>query len=145
MLTDASGNVYEGGLEALQVRRPDGSTLTWPLPPELTGPGAVGDAPVLIEADDRLFLMNAPGRAIRLKPQFDRPEPFKVDGTFTRGIPATDVRRIWLDPAGRVVFASNGNRLSIAFPTGRIDADTSNMIPANALREALRPEDDAAH
>ena len=97
---------------------------------------------VLIESDDKLFLCNAPGKLARLTPQFDKPEPFRLDAVFTRHLPATDIRRIWKDPAGRLVIASAGNTLSIAFPSGRIPSAMSNMIPAGALRDALEGENE---
>ncbi len=140
LLTDSQGNRYENGLSALSVTTSDGKTLTWRLPAEAVGEGVIADNPVLIEAAGRLFLFNAPGRVIRLTRQFDKSEPFKLDAIFTRHIPATDIRRIWKDPAGRLVIASRGSVLSVAFPEGMISNQMSNMIPAKALSEALEEE-----
>ena len=138
LLTDSAGDVYADGATALVVRRKDGTTLSWPLPPEALG----STPPVLLEADDRLFLFNSPGRVIRLRRQFEKLEPFKIDAVFSRNIPGADVRRIWKDPAGRLVIASNGNELAVCFPSGRISYEMSNMIPARDLRDALRGEDE---
>lgn len=144
LLTDSAGDTYRDGLEALVVDRHDGTRITWPLPPNAVGEGVVNGQPVLLEAAGKLFLFNAPGRVVRLSRQFDKPEPFKIDAVFTRHIPATDIRRIWKDPAGRLVIASGGNTLSVCFPEGMIDSQMSNMIPAKALNQALEEETDPA-
>lgn len=138
LLTDAAGDIYSDGREAIVVRRKNGSTLTWPLPPEAIG----STPPVLIEAEDRLFLFNSAGRVIRLRRQFEKAEPFKIDAVFSRNIPGKDIRRIWKDPAGRIVIAHGGNELAVCFPSGRISYEMSNMIPARDLRDALRGEDE---
>jgi hypothetical protein len=140
LLTDAAGNVYSDGLNSLVVERPGGKTISWPLPPEATGEGVLQGRPVLIDAAGKLFLFNAPGRVIRITPQLAKDEPFKIDAIFTRHIPASDIRRIWKDPSGRIVIASGGNVLSVAFPEGMIDTAMSNMIPARSLAEALQEE-----
>lgn len=140
LLVDADGNRYFGGLETLVVVTTNDRQLTWLLPPEAVGTGAVDGEPVLIEAEGKLFLCNSPGKLQRITRQLDQPEPFKLDAVFTRNIPGDDLRRLWKDPAGRLVFASGGNKLSIAFPSGRISNAMSNMIPASALRQAFEEE-----
>lgn len=143
LLTDSAGNRYTGGLSSLSVRRADGTQVDWPLPPEAAGEGLQDGSVVLIEAEGKLFLCNQPGRIVRLTPQLDdASEPFKLDATFTRNLPASGIRRIWKDPAGRLVIASNGNCLSIAFPSGRISGPMANMIPAGQWRDAFEREDD---
>lgn len=138
LLTDADGNVYAGGASDLVITKKSGESINWPLPPEATGTMP----PILIEAADRLFLFNSPGRVVRLRRQFDKPEPLKIDAIFSRNIPGTDIRRIWKDPAGRIVIAYGGDELAILFPSGRISYEMSNMIPARELRDALRGEDE---
>jgi hypothetical protein len=143
LLVDKEGNTFTDGLETLNVVRKDGSRHVWPLPPEAVGSGAIDSAAVLMEADGKLFLANQPGRLLRISLDWNNPEPLKLEAVFTRHIPATDVRRIWKDPVGRIIYASGGFRLSVCFPEGRISKSMSNMIPAGALREALADESDA--
>jgi hypothetical protein len=98
--------------------RPDGSVLSWPLPPS-----AVGDAkPILLRTrDDLLFLFNAPGRIVRIRPTPDADQPFAVEAVFTRKVPSDPAPlRIWLDPDDRICIAHDQNRLTVLFPIGRI-------------------------
>jgi hypothetical protein len=141
LLVDSDGNQYFDGLQSLTVETKDGRRLSWLLPPEAVGDGAINREAVLLEADGKLFLCNAGGKLARLTRQFDQAEPFKLDAVFTRNIPGDDLRRFWKDPAGRLVLASGGNKLSIAFPSGRISGNMSNMIPAAALRQAFEEEE----
>lgn len=140
LLVDAEGNTYRNGLTEIEVQLKDGTTKRWPLPAQAVGEGVINGQPVLIEAAGKVFLFNAPGRVIRLTRQFDRDDLFKLDAIFTRNIPATDIRRIWKDPADRIVIASHGSVLSVAFPEGMISNQMSNMIPAKALSDALAEE-----
>jgi hypothetical protein len=137
LLIDPSGNTYSNGLDALVMRTPGDLTFNWPLPPEARGPGVFDGAPVLLEANSHLFLFNTPGKCIRLKPTPGENEPFKIDAIFTRGLPTQDLRRIWKDPAGRIVIASGGTRLAICFPAGTIPLAIQNVMSDKSLREAL--------
>ncbi len=134
ILVDKDGTRYYDGLETLHVVKPDGTSLTWPLPDNTVGSGIVW----LVRAgDDRLFLFNEPGRVVRIKPTPDGPEPFEVEATFTRRIPSTDnTQRLWVDPAGRIVIAHDIDTLSIMFPKGIIPPDIARKIPASELNEA---------
>ncbi len=49
-----------------------------------------------------------------------------IDGSFTKNIPSTP-KRIWQDPAGRIVFADS-TTLWVAFPLGRIPSDIKTLI-----------------
>jgi hypothetical protein len=132
-LLSIDGKRYYGGRRWLRVVGQDGKELTWDLPAE-----AAGDAtPTLIKAgEDRLFLFNTPGRVLRIKPTPQGAEPFELEATFTRGIPAgSDIRRIWLDPAGRIVVAYEGMRLAILFPDARVPREIALLIPAGGLVE----------
>lgn len=140
LLTDSAGTRYTNGLTAIEASLPGGKTLSWPLPPEATGEGVIDGKPVLIEAANRLFLFNSPGRIIRLKKQLDEAEPFKIDAVFTRHVPASEIQRIWKDPAGRIVIASHGSVLSVAFPEGVIGNELANRISSKALKEAYEEE-----
>lgn len=142
LLVDSEKNQYENGLDALDVTTADGKSIRWPLPLEAIGEGVIDGKAIVIEAADKLFLFNAPGRVVRLSRTFTKAEPFKLDAIFTRHIPATDIRRIWKDPAGRIIIASRGSQLSVTFPEGMISNQVSNIIPAKALSEALAEETD---
>jgi hypothetical protein len=87
--------------------------------------------------DGVLYLYNQPGRLLRIRParSGDAPvagdAPFVLDATFTQRMPndpAPD--RIWVDPAGRIVFACQRNRLSILFPAGHIPHAILTLMPA---------------
>ncbi len=129
LLVAADGTRYYDGLTTLTVLRRDQAPVVWPLPPT-----AVGDGPatLLQSRDGRLFLFNAAGRVVRIHATPDSPEPFALDAVFTHGIPDSDhPTRIWLDPAGRIVF-SDGKDLWVMFPTGRIPPDIREKMPANS-------------
>ena len=84
-----------------------------------------------------MFLFNQPGRVLRIKPTPDKPQPYKLDATFTKRIPNEDhPNRIWLDPAGRIIIATGGNTLSICFPAGRIPHDIATKMTAADLKDA---------
>jgi hypothetical protein len=127
ILRDDDGNWYFDGKTSLKVVRADGSQLLWPLPPSAIGEG---DVFLVRTAQGLLFLFNQPGRALRIRPTPDRPEPFVLEATFTRSIPNTAATRIWLDPFNRIVIAHSGNQLSILFPEGFIPVATEGLIVA---------------
>jgi hypothetical protein len=104
----------------------NGLEITWPLPGAAAGEGS----PTLIQAgDDRLFLFNAPGRVLRIHRTPASTQPFELEATFTRNIPSSEnIRRIWLDPAGRIIIAYEDNDLAILFPTGRIPPEISKLM-----------------
>lgn len=133
LLTTKDGTKYFGGQTELRVVAPDGKETTWPLPASAQGTAT----PHLVAANDgRLFLFNEPGRVLRIKPTPGAAEPFAVEATFTHRVPnSTDIRRIWLDPAGRIVIAYDGDRLAICFPEGRIPWDVATLIPAKELQD----------
>jgi hypothetical protein len=130
-LLAADGASYYGGRDALTVTRRDGESITWPLPPKAVAAGAA--EPLLFRTPDGLlFLVNAPGRVVRLRPTPDAPEPFELDGVFTRTVPSDpSPLRVWLDPANRLCYAA-GNRVTVLFTQGRIPP---------AIAEKMRPED----
>ncbi len=133
ILTHTDGSRDFDGRETLRVIKPDGTTITWRLPPEAVGSGIVW----LVRAgEDRLFLFNEPGRILRIKPTPEGPEPFKIEATFTRKIPNSDnFSRLWVDPAGRIVIAHDIDTLSIMFPTGIVPPEIAKKIPASELRD----------
>jgi hypothetical protein len=135
---DQAGGKYFDGKTELRRLDPDGRIVFWTLPDTAVGSWA---NPKLIEADGKLFLFNEPGRVIRLRRAAPgSPEPFIIETVFTNNIPNTDdPRRVWLDPAGRIVIATNGNQLTILFPTGRIPPSIAQRMLAADLK-ANEPE-----
>lgn len=126
LLTDDEGTQYSDGLTALRVARKDGKQTVWPLPPVATGKGP---ATLLRARDGALFLFNQPGRVLRIRPTPDGPEPFNIEATFTKRIPSVEKpRRIWMDPAGRIVMADS-RRLIVFFPEGYIPPRIRDMMP----------------
>ncbi len=127
ILIDKDGTRYFGGSTSLRFKTADGHETTWNLPADAVG---TGDVWLFHCGEDRFFLFNQPGRVLRLRRTPKGPEPFILEATFTHHIPNSNPERIWLDPAGRIVIAYNGNTLAILFPSGQIPPDTQQMMPA---------------
>ena len=127
ILVEPDGARWFDGRQTLRRERGT-EVIVWPLPAPATGSAS----PVLLRADGRLFLFNEPGRVLRIGETRDgASEPLAVEATFTRGIPNVDSpRRIWLDPAGRIVIAYDRNKLAILFPSGRVPPEIAKMMPA---------------
>jgi hypothetical protein len=126
LLVTADGNRYFDGKNMLVMINPAGVQTRWQLPGN-----AVGSAdPVLIQtADKLLFLYNQPGRLLRIKPTPGGSEPFSLDASFTHDVPDADhSARIWLDPAGRIDWITDGTTLSVMFPSGHIPKPIANMM-----------------
>jgi hypothetical protein len=132
LVTD-DGTRYYDGLKTLRILSPDGTITAWPLPAAATGSGT----PTLLRTSNGiLFLFNQPGRVLRIRPTPDESEPFTVEATFTRKIPSIEKpRRIWLDPAGRIVVA-DARRLVIFFPQGFIPPRIRDMMPLEKDEDA---------
>lgn len=129
LLSDADGNRYFGGIDDLVRVDRTGVEHRWPLPPDAHG-DAVGEAPptLLLAGDKRLFLFNRTGRVLRLKSTPDAAEPFALEATFTQNIPDDErPKRIWLDPAGRIVMAYE-KRVAILFPQGYLPVGIRRMM-----------------
>jgi hypothetical protein len=133
ILVDSEGTWYFDGRETLTTVKPDGTFTIWPLPDAAVGEGE----PHLIRTSDRtLFLFNEAGRVLRIAPTPGAAEPFRLDATFTRGIPnAEHPTRIWLDPFGRIDIAYDGTRLAILFPQGFIPASAATLMPSSDQEE----------
>lgn len=140
ILLERDGAMFFDGRQALRMVRPDGREIVWPLPAEATG--ADGYEVRLFRAgDNRLFLFNAPGRVIRLRQTENEDAPFKLEATFTRRIPNADrPDRIWLDPAGRIVIATDGSALAVCYPGGRIPPEMAKKMTAADLADAEADE-----
>jgi hypothetical protein len=128
--TSGPEGTYTATDDALTLKSPDGKTLTWPLPDLARG----SIPPHLVRAPDgKLFLYNQAGRIVRIRRTDDATAPFAVDATFTNRIPNLDKPlRIWLDPAGRIVIASDRS-VSLLFPNGRIPRETVLVMPVDQL------------
>jgi hypothetical protein len=128
LLTTADGTTYFDGRAAIEWTDPAGHRSRWPLPPQALG--SPSTTPVLMRTDDGLlFLYNAPGRLLRLRPTVGGAEPFKLEATFTADLPDDErPARVWLDPAGRIDFACGGDRLVVTFPAGRMPKPIADMI-----------------
>lgn len=126
LLTDEDGTQYSDGLTALRLTRKDGKRIAWPLPPVANGKGP---ATLLKARDGVLYLFNQPGRVLRIRPTPEGPQPFAIEATFTKRIPSVEKpRRIWMDPAGRIVIA-DFRRLVVYFPDGYISPKIRDMMP----------------
>jgi hypothetical protein len=128
LLRADDGTRYYDGRSAIVTVDKGGHRASWPLPPAAVGSSATD--PVLLRTDDGLlFLFNAAGRLLRLRRDADG--TFHLEATFTDGIPNDDrPTRVWLDPAGRIDFATGGNVLTITFPAGRLPKAIADMMPA---------------
>jgi hypothetical protein len=136
---EADGSRYWGGVTSIGVRDVDGRRREFVLGGDLAG--TADPAPRMIGApvgggQRRLFLFNLPGRVIRLRETPEGAEPLVVEAIFTRRIPApTSYQRVWLDPAGRIDMAFDGNHLAILFPAGQIPAAIEEKMPQQQLDE----------
>jgi hypothetical protein len=130
ILIDREGRRYFDGKQSIRIIDKSGKEIVWPLPPSAASDSTF--TPVLIQSEDgTLYLFNERGRVVRIKPTPTEPQPFTVEAIFTRNIPASeDIRRIWLDPAGRIVIAYDATRLAILFPQGRIPPDIAKLMLA---------------
>jgi outer membrane biosynthesis protein TonB len=135
ILVDPEGRTYHDGRETITVVDRTGKVIVWPLPSKAAGE-ADFDVVLLRTKDGTLFLLNASGRVVRVKPTPDGDEPFMIEAVFTHRIPEPEkIHRIWLDPAGRIVMAYDKNKLAVMFPAGRIPPNILTMIPARELRD----------
>ena len=127
LLVDADGKYYYDGRTRLVVIAPGGERVEWQLPPAATG--SLATVHLARTQDGLLFLYNAPGRLLRIRPTPDEAEPFALEATFTRNIPNADaIARLWVDPAGRLIMAY-GTKLGIMFPQGFIPPAIAAKMP----------------
>jgi hypothetical protein len=128
LLIDPQGAEDSDGIETLRVASQSGPTIIWPLPASAVG--RASPPPTLLRTGDAvLYLFNQPGRVLRIRKSPEGSiEPFVVEATFTKKVPSVDrPRRIWLDPAGRIVIADK-TRLVIFFPQGYIPARIRDLM-----------------
>jgi hypothetical protein len=125
LITPDGSEFFDGSTSLVMVKK-SGEQINWPLPA-----AAVGSVnPVLMQTPEGLlFLYNQPGRLLRIRPTPAASEPFKLEATFTKDIPNADhPARVWLDPAGRIVFVTETNILTVTFPSGVIPKPISRMM-----------------
>lgn len=85
--------------------------------------------PRMVVAGGRLFVFDVPGRVVRLSSSGPT-GAFSVDAAFTANIPDLAVRRVWVDPFGRICVASGQWGLTVLFPEGRIPPDIASIVTA---------------
>jgi hypothetical protein len=129
LLVLADGTRYYDGKTVLRMVGSEG-TIEWPLP--AAAQGSMMRPWLVMDHDGRLFLFNEPGRLLRIRPTPGTVEPFKVEATFAHRIPNGEPSRLWVDPAGRIIIAHDGNQLAICFPAGMIPAAIADKMPAEA-------------
>lgn len=131
LLVDDVGRRYYDGKNTLTVVDRHGDKTVWPLPGSAVGSGDA-DAHLVRTGDGLLFLFNAGGRILRIRPTPEAREPFKVEASFTNGVPDDDhPLRVWLDPAGRIDIAYEDSRLAVLFPSGQIPPQLVELaVPA---------------
>lgn len=128
LLIDEAGTSYYDGLTTLEAVALDGRSTTWSLPPAAVGKGP---ATLLKTPEGLLFLFNQPGRVLRIRPTPGEAEPFTLEATFTRRIPSVNrPKRIWLDPAGRIVVV-DARRVILFFPQGFIPPKIRDLMPVD--------------
>ena len=146
------GSEYRGGITELRVKRPDGSEVVWPLPPEVAGfaatpPPKKGVRPIIdaagkldlpelsakavIDAKGRVFLFNRPGRVVRIDPTREgAAEPFEVAGVFEpSSMPTAAPRRAWIDPSGRLCALFFDDTVTVMWPEGRVPPSIREKMP----------------
>ena len=139
LLVDGDGNRYYDGRSTLTLVSPAGRRRVWPLPDQAAG--AVDQPAYLLpDRQGHLFLFNSVGRITRLRLSLADPQPFVLESVFTEHVPDFhDVRRIWCDPAGRIVVAYQGSHLALIFPTGQIPREIEDKILPQDLRRIETP------
>jgi hypothetical protein len=134
LLVDADGNRYYDGRLTITFVSPSGLRRVWPLPDQAAGSV---DRPAYLAGDRQghLFLFNSVGRIARLRLTLADPQPFVLESVFTNHVPDfQDVRRIWCDPAGRIVVTYQGSHLALIFPTGQVPREIEDKILPQDLR-----------
>jgi hypothetical protein len=139
LLSDSDGNRYFDGQTTLTVMTPAGRRRVWPLPDDCVG--TAGQPPWLVsDGAGHLFLFNNAGSILRIRPTPGAAQPFVIEAVFNKNIPPfQDIRRIWLDPAGRIAVAYNQSHLAIIFPTGQVPPELNDKILPQDLRRTDEP------
>jgi hypothetical protein len=77
------------------------------------------------------------GSLARMRIDPAKPQPFSLDTVFAENMPSVGaVKRMWVDPAGRICLASQDSQLIIFYVEGHIPPAMLDLIPANELKQA---------
>jgi hypothetical protein len=134
LLVDADGTQYYDGKTTLTFVDVHGRQRVWILPDQCAGSA---DEPAFLASDHlgHLFLFNSTGRIARLRATPGDAEPFVLEAVFNEHVPNfSDVKRIWLDPAGRIDVAYEQSHLAVIFPNGQVPRDIGDKILLQDLR-----------
>jgi hypothetical protein len=136
LLVDSAGNRYYDGQTTLTIQDAAGHQRIWTLPLDCAGTGEER-AWLAPDNNGHLFLFNDPAKIVRLSPTPDEAQPFAVEAIFKQNIPPfREIRRIWLDPDGRIVVAYAQWRLAIIFPSGQLSPQIANRVLPQAVRRS---------
>ncbi len=118
--TSAAGDRFDVVGETITTKPKNGATTTLLVPPEARGVGP----DQLFWAADHLFLFTGPGKLHRFA---WREGKLSFERTFEENLTTRDVKRVWLDPVGRLCIA-NDTGVWITFPTGRVPGAISQLM-----------------
>lgn len=131
LLTDSHGTKYYAEGNDVGIVTQSGHNVKWAIDRALAD-----TTPQLFESSGQLFAVGDPGQLLRYTPPSDQQPLPKLTATFTRRLPTSKPRRVWIDPAGRIDFVYDDNGLAICFPSGRIPPNFAEMMTAEDLRQA---------
>jgi hypothetical protein len=119
--------------QSIRLRQPDGTTTTQPRPKDLPRGGLAG-----VAFQNRFYLLHPGGKLSRLRVEPLKADPFTVEVVFGENIPDVGtVRRMWLDPAGRICIATPDAGLIVIFMERKIPQAMLDLIPAQELKKAV--------
>ena len=117
----------------------DGSKIVWTLPAQCAG----SDDERAWLAPDReghFFSSTVPEESSACDPPQREANPFAVEAVFQKNIPPfREIRRVWLDPAGRIAVAYEQWRLAIIFPSGQIAPEIANRVLPRDVKRTDQP------
>jgi hypothetical protein len=139
LLVEPDGTRYYDGIATITIVSPNGHRQVWPLPDECAGSY---DQPAYLASDHQghFFLLNSIGRIVRLRATPNGSAPFILEAVFSDHVPDLhDIKRVWLDPAGRIDVAYADSYLILIFPTGQIPREIEDKILIQDLRRINAP------
>jgi hypothetical protein len=127
LLITSDGTRYGDGRANISVTFPGGKIQNVPLPSDCVDSENI--RPWLVRGSDgHLFLFDAPDQIVRLQTDPATGLP-AIDAIFKKSMPMIhDIRRVWIDPAGRIDVAYENSHLEVIFPTGQIPAGISDQV-----------------
>ena len=124
----ADGTTYAADGARLVITPPGAA------PQQVDLPAAPARPPTLVFAAGRLFVQTEAGKLLRYRPTRDLGKPLTLEATFDKQIPPEVPDRLWLDPTGRLVFATKTS-LTLTFPDGRVPPALANQVLFRGDRE----------